>query len=263
MSASDRAIELATAAAAAAAGQARDRRGRPRRQRAADHHRHLPAGLGAQRPAGQGHRRRDRGGLAARWVPSRYAARAPARAAGSCWTTSTSSFTCSTPRSASTTRSSGSGATAPPWSCPSRSPRTPEPDDDRTAHRRRASRTHGLQPRGPLAGSAGHPARRRRPAPGGSDGAGSRFAGPGRDRLERPGPGPRHRGRNRCHDRTFALVRPAAARDQRGPVGGVDRIRGPGALPGRDRADPGRRGHPPRGRRRDLERSRSAGRRRR
>jgi len=56
------------------------------------------------------------------------------RADGSCWTTSTSSCTCSTGRRARSTRSNGCGAVPSGWICPVTSDRPARPDDheDRT-----------------------------------------------------------------------------------------------------------------------------------
>ena len=61
VTASERAAQLVRTRRPGGGRQARRRHPRLRRQRPARHHRRLPALLGAQRPAGQRHRRRDRG----------------------------------------------------------------------------------------------------------------------------------------------------------------------------------------------------------
>ena len=93
-------------------GQAGREHRRLRRLRAARHHRRVPALLGAQRPPGEVDRRRDRGQAARdrrQAGTPRGRARRPLGAAS---TTPRSSCTCSTTRSARSTPSSGSGATA-------------------------------------------------------------------------------------------------------------------------------------------------------
>ncbi len=85
-----------------------------RRERAARHHRRLRALLRTQRPAGPRHRGRGRETLPKHAAPSPSAAKASAKAAGSCSTTSTSSCTSSTKKTACTTPSNACGKTAPP-----------------------------------------------------------------------------------------------------------------------------------------------------
>ena len=92
------------------------------------HHRLLRDRLGVQRTAGQRHRRRGRGEDAPRPATSPHAARAPAKAAGRCWITSTSSCTSSTKTNAISMRWTGCGVTARWWRWTCRTvPRLREP----------------------------------------------------------------------------------------------------------------------------------------
>src|SRR3954447_20244319 len=96
-----------------------------------------------------------------------YGARASATAGGCCSTTSTSSYMCSTARSAPTTRSNASGKTVP--SCRFPTPhvrRHDDTDSPAVARRTSAARPDGVERDRTVSGPNGLAARRHRPRPG-------------------------------------------------------------------------------------------------